>query len=402
MNYNPYSARILELTNLVSSTSEQAFQHKQALEWYDGFSIDEAASVIGKQNRAIKSHLEKLGSLVEMEAQSSAKIDRLREEVRLGFDPRYWFSDERKIKQQELAVAQHENAQRALQIREHRSAIQRARAELDLWQSKLNRYRAFDPLEAQATITALNSQIQQSALEIEGIRPHEVQLDEQLREPLLELRKLESQQKDIEISLNQAELFDQSLSNAANSYERRMIHEKCSVELGDAKPGNFINKKKRELEQVTRSVKKLDERLRKIGKRTLHPIKVVVIDGNNMCYEQNTFIGLSALLPSSRRLAASYSVTVVFDASIRGLLKMRDHDISAKFDNAIKIHVVASKTKADETILDIASASDSIVVSNDRFAEFPDKLAVRDQRLIRHEILNGNILVHELNIAEKF
>jgi hypothetical protein len=42
------------------------------------------------------------------------------------------------------------------------------------------------------------------------------------------------------------------------------------------------------------------------------------------------------------------------------------------------------------------------VLSNDRFAEYAEKPAVRDGRVLRHEILNGRILVHDLDVAASF
>ena len=42
------------------------------------------------------------------------------------------------------------------------------------------------------------------------------------------------------------------------------------------------------------------------------------------------------------------------------------------------------------------------MLSNDRFSEYRDKPAVREKRLITHEILNGQILVHDLDISLPF
>jgi hypothetical protein len=58
---------------------------------------------------------------------------------------------------------------------------------------------------------------------------------------------------------------------------------------------------------------------------------------------------------------------------------------------------------ADETILDLAGMNDrAYVISNDRFGDFNEKLVVRHGRLIRHEIVGGNVFIHDLQLRVKF
>jgi hypothetical protein len=57
---------------------------------------------------------------------------------------------------------------------------------------------------------------------------------------------------------------------------------------------------------------------------------------------------------------------------------------------------------ADETLLDVAADRDTYVISNDRFIDFPDKVVVSDKRLIRHEILDGMVLIPDLQFSERF
>ena len=98
---------------------------------------------------------------------------------------------------------------------------------------------------------------------------------------------------------------------------------------------------------------------------------MIIIDGKNLCFEGNTFIGLAALIPLTEQVAKRYDVTVVFDASIRRDLKMSDDQL-AKALPAAKVHVVASRAKADETILDAAHESTAWVISNDRYGDYRD------------------------------
>jgi hypothetical protein len=94
---------------------------------------------------------------------------------------------------------------------------------------------------------------------------------------------------------------------------------------------------------------------------------------------------------------------VIFDAGIRGLLRLKDSEIRAHFPDDVSIHAVASKGKADETILDAASGDKHcFIISNDRYSDFPDKDALKEQRVLRHEVFNNVIHIHDLNVSVTF
>ncbi|MCS7167106.1 MAG: hypothetical protein RMI91_07990 [Gemmatales bacterium] len=67
------------------------------------------------------------------------------------------------------------------------------------------------------------------------------------------------------------------------------------------------------------------------------------------------------------------------------------------------VHVVPSRQSADETILRIAERKPQCyVLSNDRFAEYPDSRIVREDRLTRHTILDGCMIIEDLDIEVHF
>lgn len=71
----------------------------------------------------------------------------------------------------------------------------------------------------------------------------------------------------------------------------------------------------------------------------------------------------------------------------------------SQFTDDVLVHVVATRTAADETILDLASnTAESYVLSNDRFGDYNDKPVIKHRRTIRHEIVDGCIFVHDLNV----
>lgn len=96
-------------------------------------------------------------------------------------------------------------------------------------------------------------------------------------------------------------------------------------------------------------------------------------------------------------------MTVIFDAAIRHQLKRNDQEIRDQFNKRLNVHTVASKQLADETILETASHNkNDYVVSNDRFGELFDKEIVKNKRLIKHEILKGRVMIHEIDVNLKY
>jgi hypothetical protein len=101
------------------------------------------------------------------------------------------------------------------------------------------------------------------------------------------------------------------------------------------------------------------------------------------------------------KLKFKYKVIVVFDASITHLLKQNLEYFCKQL--GVDVHIVATHKLADETILDRASVDPLFyVISNDRFGEYFDKQVVMDNRIIRHEIINGQVLIHDLDVREQY
>ena len=386
----------------LSSSQDESRKRIEGIGWYDTFDGNKASSTLSAAKREANSLKDELRELPRRLNAQNLRVDSLSREASLGLDPRYWFSSERsdkklELRQQKMMLAHLIQQKEQIQNRSHAKDEQ-----VDAQQAELDRYRVFDRLEAEAVVKALKSRIVHLKSEIEQVGRSKEEVDQQLRAPLAELGELTRRKQILEREIGHAESFERRLSSALNSYERKMIHDECGASLGESKPARVIWAKRQEVDSVDRNIVKLRKRLESIAQRASRVIKTLVIDGNNLCYEQRTFIGTVALQAVARKLARDYAVLIVFDATIRRGLQMKDQEIAARFGDTVKIHVVASTQKADETLLDSASDPNSYVISNDRFVEFPEKPAVREKRLIRHEILNGKVFVHDLNLSEDF
>ena len=402
LEYNPYAASFAEFKKSVSSAESERDDLLRQLDWYDRFDGSKASSLLYDYRRTLNSLEKQLNDDYERLTALEARREKLKKETNVFLNPLDLFSSARKSKKVELESVEQEFAQLRKKRNTPLHAINETKCLADKLQIDLDRYRSYDPLEAKATINALNFKIELLNSQIEETRPLKDRVDRQLMRPLAELNKLTLRKSEIEIEIAMAEDFERKLSAAPNGYERKKIHESCEARFGESKPAKFISKKRVEMESVKRNIQKLHKRIVVEIKRATRTIKMIVIDGNNLCYQQQNFIGLAALQVVAKRLAVEFSVVIVFDASIRSLLKLFDRDISARFGDGVKVHVVSSRRQADETVLDVAAENGNYVISNDRFGDYADKAAVSEERIIRHEILTGQILIHDLDVAEKF
>jgi len=270
----------------------------------------------------------------------------------------------------------------------------------------LERCYAFDPEacrrkleQKEQQIAALNQRLER----LEGlIRRRDAELPP-LREKADELKQeLSSAERDLE----RARDLQERLDVAPNAFYRRRIHEECEAVFGDGSPRNIIRDRERKISQIRPQLEKIRERIQRIEELYLRmgEMAYIVIDGNNCCYQGDDFIGLAALRALvPELLRQGFRVAVIFDGSICPMLELNAAAVKEQLGNGIIFHIVPSRQSADETILALAKDDPhAFVLSNDRFVEYPESPVVQQGRLIRHEIVDGQIFVRSLGIQVRF
>ncbi|MFN3789351.1 NYN domain-containing protein [Massilia sp.] len=377
-----------------------------AIGWYDRFDIDAASARFNATKR-------ECASLDRQRAQSMAELRPVEAEVvrlevltAFSFDPREWFSDQRKQNKQRLEVQRGVQARLQKQLEAIDKQLNGNRDLLEEIETERIRYRGFDRLRELAIRESDAVQIASLRRSLQQALADKANVDAKLAEPLASLAECRRREKQLVNELARAAELERRLSNAPNGHARRLLHEECTRLFGEGSPGKVARQKQGELDGVRRSIDKLETRLRGIAQLATRVVRAVVIDGNNLCYERQDrsrqMIGLGALEAAVRRLAQKYKVVVVFDGGICSLLKMTGQAITTRFHRLAQVHIVPSRRGADETILDAASESGTYVLSNDKFRDFPDKPVVREGRLVNHSIVNRRIIVHDFDINEQF
>ncbi|WP_157538955.1 NYN domain-containing protein [Hydrogenophaga flava] len=403
MTTNPFTEKLKELRRESNKESNLLQEWETKLEWFQGFNLDQANNDLRRTERMRADAQAGLEREQQVLPVMTSSVKNLEPQASMGFDPRYWFSSERAIAKRQL-----EDAQKRLSIQLSKVSgieidISKAEGLCREMQGLITTARMFDPLLAQSAVVALRESLNRFKPQMEKLRQHRDDLDLLLEEPLASLRKLEEERGRLNRQIASAEAFESELRNAPNGYERAKIHTRCQNELGDRKPGAVLGQIRSALRRVDDKVEKLQARVDSLIRFASLDIRHVVIDANNLCYEGRRFIRLAALEALVPILSRKHKVTLIFDAGIRRMLGLRSEEIEAKFPDAEQVHIVASRRKADETVL--ATAGDdphTFVLSNDRFVDYPEKMAVKEERMLQHEIVGQVAYVHDLQVVAKF
>lgn len=438
---NPFAAKLRATHDEIKKLEHRRADLAEQLAWAARFNPEAEVDEVARLRSDLEERTAELGRLEadisELDATSrllASQTPALERGTRLGLRVVRWFTTEYGLAKARLMEHNQEvvNLRRRIQdADQEREQVAREVAELTDHifdnEQALARFRSFRSVEADEAIATIDGELSLLQKKRDHLKARAADVDRAVEAPLAELRKYESEIEDhqsrisklrselsrLERQIAEVERFDKKISSAANSYERAKLHQECERRFGDSSPRavirairsqmrslpNSIGDHERQIDRIGRDMDKTNQRITKLVAVAARDIHALIIDGNNFCYQGNDFIGLAALIPMTKNLAERYALTVVFDAAIRGLLGVSDDDLRAALP-AAEVHVVASRIKADETILDAADEPTAWVVSNDRFGDYRDKTPVKEGRVIRHEILRGRILVHELGVNE--
>lgn len=270
---------------------------------------------------------------------------------------------------------------------------------------ELEQHRTFPLSDKQAELSRLTQSIADNTADLTLLTERNLRIYDAIAPLLEKMKKIELEQSDLQSRLELAKDFDWRLSETTDDdrYERKMIHRECECQLEESRPQKIIEESSKKINQLQGKHDKIRRRVEEVIEKSVRRIDKVVIDGNNLCYEDKHFIGLVAIEAILPLLSRKYEVVIVFDPEIRSLLNTDDSGLQKRLTNFAKVHVVASGRKADETVLDLASTNEFIyVLSNDKFDDFNDKSAVKEGRLIKHEIVDGHIFVQDLELREAY
>ena len=282
-------------------------------------------------------------------------------------------------------------------------ALSKVRSDLSSAQKRISEHKSFNLNDAETQLAAIQPKTRQIASDLAAAKIELERIEEKIRPHSQELERLETELETFNSDIAKADRLDRDLTAAENSYERAMIHQECEEKFGSGSPRHVINDRRGKVRRLENNIPKLERRIRDELKKLDRTISHLVIDGNNACYEGQSFIGLRGISALLEALDDRFKVTVVFDASIRAMLKSDSQGIEKVLGPRAATHVAPTKTAADEYLMKLAGKDQSVfILSNDRFAEYHDYDVVKSRRVLRFLIADGKLMANELDICISF
>ena len=288
----------------------------------------------------------------------------------------------------------------ATQLTNDQKALSKARADASTARKRLSEHENFDLDKAESRRSSLELEIERINADHVVASAELARIETKIRPHTQEYDRLKSEAAALNADISAANRLDQKLDAAANGYERKLLHDECQAKFGTGKPREVIKDRTGQLRRLENNIPKLERRIRDELQKLHRSIKHLLIDGNNVCYEGQSFIGLRGISALLMSLGDRYKTTVVFDASIRAMLKTVSQGIERTLGPSVSTHVAPTKTAADEYLLKLAEKDENaFILSNDRYAEYHDYDAVKSGRLLRFLIADGKLMANDLDVT---
>ncbi len=399
MEINPFTIKYNKLNSRVDDLVNKKIKLSEELKWFEGINI---SNLYHEKTNILSLKEANINLLISIDTEIvnwDDKIAKIKASKKSNLNPLNWFDKEQKTNSSMNKILE----ELIFKKLEYKHSILDKNIDIEKNINELlfniNKYEKCNENTIKKDIDNISKEISLLYDTLNKVAKDKLNMDKILKPLLKQVDEFEEKKIKAKNILNKAIHFDDKLNKGNNSYERALIHEESEKQLGESRPQKIIKQQERIIRQIERDLEKIRKRAVINVEKASREIINIIIDGNNMCYEDNLFVGLAPLIKSTLILQEKYNIILVFDSAIRSQLKSNDNKIKSKFSDKIKIHIVASKQLADETILDISSGNkESYIISNDRFGEYNDKEIVKNKRIIRHEIVHNKVIIHDLNI----
>ena len=387
------------LANSLKSLMAKRDGLQDALADHKNFDPQQCAVEVSQLHSVRDQISDTLGQLETALRDESAEMQRLGSETVSLFNIVTFFSADQKLlrsKVKALAARVSSSQTNVKHLKDERNSTIQL---IEQKSRKIVEFREFDETASETELRRVVSEMELAQNNMTHLETEIASVNVKVGSLVAEYEGLQAKIRVLMTTISAADGLDRDLSDANNSYERSQIHAECETRFGDGSPRKVRSDASRELRSIENNLPKLERRIRDELKKFEMVMSHIIIDGNNTCYDRKGFIRLHALTHLVDELTRKYKVTVVFDASIRSLMRTDDAGIERIIGQSAAIHVAPTKTGADEYILRLAEGRPhSYIMSNDRFGEFGDYDAVRSGRLLRFMIADNRIMVNDLDI----
>lgn len=326
---NPYDALRSNLHaefHKISLNLQRARKKLADVEAFDLAAATAQMSELDAQIAAMKPLLERLER-----ATSAIETETRKSECRLKpvWDPTRWFSQEQKDLRDRVSANQAYAKTSRQQVTNSRAALKVHAQNLEKLGEQVAAHRAIDVDALRRDLTRFEARHRDLAHEVARVDALWSRVDKAIAPARTRLDELELQIEVNQREQSQLHQIEIDFQQAANSYERRQLHDRCERLFDVRDPRAAASKLKVQREALGRDRSKVQRALDAALRRATLDVHKLVFDGNNICYDQarpsgENFIGIAPLKAMLDALADRYELVVIFDPGIRSLMRMDD------------------------------------------------------------------------------
>lgn len=409
MYSNHHAKRLVSLKGEIIKINADIQNLRADLEWFERFDQESNHSRLAQVQRETLAAREQLARVEQSIKASRAELNSAKGVAEAGWSPLHWFSSERRVAERQVSTLQ----ERLAQFKSRQEGLVSGLGESEREQLRLSansrRYQGFDSLQAKATITQLDNDVQRLQGVADEVRKDSAHWEAVAGEVYRNWKTTHDQLRATERDLIDAECFINQLDNAQSSFDKRMAHDECENRfgVGQRSPDRVLKDRQFHQRKLEREEEKRKRRLRDTIRLLENEIRNLVVDGNNLCYlneagGKRRFIGLEVLKTLVPHLAATYGVTLVFDPGIRRQLDMCDNALQAMFPQA-RVLVMPPSLTADHPVLAAAEFDvETYVISNDHYSDYPDMAAVREDRVLHTVVHRDSVQIPQLQVLQPY
>ena len=405
MYSNHHAKRLVSLEREIININANSQTLRADLDWFERFELESNHTRLAQVQRETLAAREQLARVEQSIKACRAELNSAKGVAEAGWSPLHWFSTERRVAERQVSTLQ----KRLSQFKSQQEGLVSGLGESQREELRLNansqRYQGFDSLQANATITQLEHDVQRLQGVADEVRKASAHWEAVAGEVYRNWKTTHDQLRATEQDIIDAECFINQLDNAQSSFDKKMVHDDCEDRFGAGQrsPDRVLKDRQFHQRKLKREEEKRMRRLRDTIRLLKNEIRALVIDGNNLCYlneagGKRRFIGLAVLKALVPHLAATYGVTLVFDPGIRCQLDMSDNALQAMFPQ-VRVLVMPPTLTADHPVLAAAEFDvETYVISNDHYSDYPDMAAVREERVLHAVVHRDSVQIPQLQI----
>ena len=310
---------------------------KQEIEWFEGVNINILFSQLNSLKSEIENQTSKNGRIKARILQIMGNIDFVSNSIYTLWNPINWFGATQAEYRAQARSLKDLLEKTKKQLSTSQTRLLDAKNLENVTKVKVEKYSNFNLATKNIEYSDLAMRLSSQKKQIEIIALKKQQIDTAIDPIVSQIRQVDMKITKAVGLKQSAQNFDNKLSSAQNSYDRAIVHQACEKMFGIGSPKKVISNVNQEIHQLERDREKLKTRARNAAKKAARNIQKLIIDGNNLCYQGDRFIGLNILKVLLPKLSESYDITVIFDSSIRRLVQSNDKEIRDLFGQNIKI-----------------------------------------------------------------